>query len=346
MKDINEKNILDIIKKSVEEETPDVWEKVKTSESCKYELQERPLKMKKQNMYRAGAAVAACLLIAVIGFSTKIINFSGSNAENSGAKGSQANDMIAVAPGIQPAVPGRNSGSSAPEMMRLYTKDADLSEASKALNFEIAAPSWLPEGFTKVSAQLVSNNEDNSMPYMYVMKWSGQSKEELTVNITKYMSGEEKLKLQPSPMPAPGIQEGNGEKGNDAVPPTAGSKAVPPLPPEDKPQSVPGYNPSEGASSPPVTVVPISPGDGKDGANDSTAVSSGTASTSSAWAVVSVSAANTTVNGTDVQMYITSSGSYKTAVSAYWVYNGGSYSISASGISQDDMEKIIESMIK
>ena len=193
----------------------------------------------------------------------------------------------------------------------------------------------MPEGFTKASSKLFSSTEDGSQPYMYNIEYNSPAKKLLTVSITKYMTEEEKLKAQPAPMPEP-----VDKAAPDAV------IDLPALPPDAPSQSVPGYNPSQPTAPPTAVDKPLSTPVGKPTPQDRGigSGSSGSTGTAGSDKPVSVDFTSVKVKKIDVSITVITSSEYK-AVSAFWVYNGGSYNIYTDGISKDDMIKIIESMI-
>jgi hypothetical protein len=344
---ISEKEILKSIKQSVEVETPDVWEKIKSSEKYKYDFHKKALNSKVRRAYLPVAAAVLCVMVAAAGFKMNIFNLQG-----------KSNEFIAIAPGIAEDSSGREIAPVAPDIFRPFTKDADVNEAAKAFNIDIAVPTWMPEGFTKNSSKLFSSNEDGSKPYMYNIEYSGSGKKMLTVSITKYMTEDEKLKAQAAPMPMPMPEEKGAAVDLPTLPPDAPTQSspaynptgqaappntavdLPSLPPNAPAQSTPGYNPSAPAAPP---VGKPTPQDGVIGGGTNGNTGSGVTTPSSE--PISVEVTRVKIKGIDVNLTIMSSNESGT-VAAYWVYNGGNYNIYTDGISKSDMIKIIESMIK
>jgi hypothetical protein len=319
MSRINEKDILNSIKQSVEDETPDVWEKIQNAEKYKYDFDKKPSNSKRRRVYMPVAAALLCVMVAAAGFKMNIFNLQG-----------KSNEFIAIAPGVAEDSVGREIAPVAPDIFRPFAKDADVNEAAKALNIDIAVPTWMPEGFTKISSKLFSSTEDGNKPYMYNIEYSGPGKKLLTLSITKNITEEEKLKAQPTPMPVP---EEKGSSSNGTI-------DLPATPPDAPVQTTPSSN-STGPAAPPVG-KPI-PKDGVTGGGTSGNTGSGVTTPSSE--PVSVEITRVKVKEVDVNLTVMSSNE-NGAVSAFWVYNGGSYNIYTDGISKNDMNKIIESMIK
>jgi hypothetical protein len=330
MPDNNEKYILEGIKQSIENETPDVWENIKRAEKCKYEPDKKSYNPGIRNFRWIGAAAAACVIIVSVGLGTKLINPSGYINLTTG-NGSGTGQTAMIAPGTPEISTGRDSAAGSPEIYKPFIKDMDLNEASKALNLNIAAPTWLPDGFSKVSSKLYCMNEDGSKPYMYIVEYRSPSQKVLALSVSKYMTEEEKIKSQPGSIPELAAKNLPAEN----VPGTAAD--ISPVPPDYIVKTDPGYNPSAPASPPSKNEKPSN----TQNASDTPAVRGG--ESGSTGAAVSVEVKRVKIKDIDVDMTIT--GESKVP-SAYWVYNGGSYNMSSDGIPKDDMTKIIESMIK
>ncbi|MDP4088858.1 MAG: hypothetical protein Q8930_06245 [Bacillota bacterium] len=375
MSDISERDILDNIKKSIESETPEVWDKIKEVDECRFDPEKKPIKPKSRKAYFAATA-AACVLIAVSGLEIKNFISSKNNGEILAYSHGQGSATSLVAPGAPQDSAGRDVKTGTAEIYNPFTKDADVNEASTGLKFQIAEPSWLPDGFSKASSQLLSMNQDGSRPYMYTLVYCNTDKKMISINVTKYMTEEEKVKAQPAPMPMPEpAEKGSPEStGGSSADSGKGSILVPPTPPDATPQSVPGYSPSQPAIAPNAaekpsdtplrTDTPQASGNSSSAVSSNTTVSSGGSAISGSTAVsfggstgssgagisdpgatASVQFTSVKVKGTDVSLTFTS-GSENSTVSANWAYNGGNYYFYSDSIPKDDMIKIIESMIK
>lgn len=321
MPDIDEKDILKEIKRSIENETPDVWEKIKSTEKSRYGIDKKPIVSKKRKFYLA-ASVTACVMVATIVFTIKNINNPG--RENLWSSSGRTIGTTAEIGRASDAV------ASSPDIARLFTKDADKDEASKALNIDIVVPTWLPNGFKQVSSKLYSMNEDYSKPYMYNIEYSGQSIKMFTLSITKYMTEEEKIKSQS------GAESGPGSKDI----PVQSTQENTVIPPDYLPQSQSGNGSAE--SVPPVSKDKIS--SNVPNATDLPLYTgTGGSSAGSAGTAVSIEMINSKIENVDVCMTVEEGSK---VLSAYWVYKGGSYNISTDGISKDDMTRVIQSMLK
>lgn len=332
---ISEKDILENIKQSVETEAPDVWKKIQDAEKCKYDYNTIPSNSNKRRLY---VPVAAALIFAIIGFAGMKMNFFAPRNQGgeSLALGSGKNyNQGTIAPGLPQTAEDSAGRMGVPYIAIQYTKDADVIEASKALKFDVAVPSWMPTGFTKVSSKLYFSDKEESQPYMYNIEYKNDRKKLLTVSVTKYITEEEKLRSQPNSVPQPEDK---------------GASILPTAPPDAKPQSIPGYNPSSPASPPTATDTPSYSVDGKttpEGPNmgGGSGSSTGNAGTAAGGKPVSVDFSSVKIKSVDVSLTVTSSGEYG-SVSAFWIYNGGSYNIYSDGISKDELIKIVETMIK
>jgi hypothetical protein len=344
MPGINEKDILKSIKQSVENETPDVWEKVRDTEECKQDFERKPLYSIKRRRYLPAAAAMAFAVIVFVGFKTEILSLGG-KAGDSYALGERETTQGPRVPGGIENASDSIGKSGAPDIAVQITKEADLKEASKASKFDITEPSWVPEGFKKVSSKLYSFNKDFSQPYMYNMEYMNGGKKMLTLSVTKYMTEEEKLKSQPQPMPMPvegGVKNNTG--GGSTIPPD-GAVDLPASSP-DKPNSIPGY--SSSSPTPPTDLdKPSSTVEVKPTPRDGGGATGSAGSTSAAnpGKPVSVDFTTVKVRGVDVSLTVVSSSEFG-SVSAFFVYNGGSYNIFTDAVSKNDMIKIIESMVK
>jgi hypothetical protein len=344
---INEKDILKNIKQSVENETPDVWEKIRDADECKHDFEGRPIYSSKRRGYMPAVAAVAFAMILFAGFNSEILNLGGKSGDSYDLGGGQTIQGPRVPTGIENASDSI-SKAGAPNIAVQITKEADLKEASRALKFDITEPSWVPEGFKKISSKLYSFNKDFSQPYMYNMEYMNGAKKILTLNVTKHMTEEEKLKSQPEPMPMPMPAEGgvknNTGRGNTSSP--DGTVDLPATSP-DKPNSIPGYNPSsptppQAPADKPSATVEAKPTPRDGGGSTS---SSGSTSSANPGKPVSVDSTTVKVKGVDVSLTVVSSSEFG-SVSAFFVYNGGNYNIFTDSVSKNDMIKIIESMVK
>ncbi len=290
--------------------------------------------------YLTVTAAALCAMITFAGLNMKIFDRQATKVLVV-EEGGKDHSLGIITPGIAEDSIERDINAVAPDIFKPFTKDADVNEASKALKIDIVIPAWMPEGFTKAASKLFSSVEDGSQPYMYNIEYSGPGKKMLTVSITKNMTEEEKLKAQPAPMPnnADKGAANNTAQNNAAAPDIAID--LPAIPPDAPTQSAPGANPSQSAE-PPTTVEKPTPQDGNIGSSSAGNVGTGTAPSGKP---VSVEFNNVKIKNVDVTLTVISS-SENGAVSAFLVYNGGSYNIYTDGISKNDMFKIIESMIK
>ena len=341
MSNSSEKNLLKNIKQSIEKESPNIWSHIHSAQTCKYILDQKPSTSNMQRIYMPAAAVVLCVFVTFGALKIKLFNHPGNTFEYTiDSKGEGLGTT--AAPGVPESTIGRDTNKGTPEIYRLYTKDADVDEASKALKFNIVAPTWVPEGFTKTSAQLYANSENGSNPYMYHLEYSTSAKKILIITITKAMTDEEKSKMQPEIMPIP-IDKGEATKNQEKPSSDMNSTtAVQALPPDYQASSVPPYNPSEPAAPTTSAAEPtLPPQTGKDtpGSSKSSGGSIGSSGNSS-----SIEFAKIKIKTIDVSMSIMASSSNE-VISASWVYNGGNYNISTDGISKEAMTKIIESMI-
>lgn len=324
-----EKDILKSIKHSVEAETPDVWDKIQTSERNKYDFHEKPLNAKVRNRYApVMAAVVLCVIVSLAGIKMKLFQLPRQN-NNLVAQGGQSSGREIIPPGVP-----EDSKSSTSTLFDPFTKDADVKEASKAFGINLVEPVWMPQGFTKVSAKLYSNDKDGKQPYMYNIEYKNGDML-FAINI---------MKNQPAPIP---VDIGDGGKTASSNAASSGAADIPTLPPDAPVQSGPVINTVEPAS-PPTNVgkpldtpaqIPAQQGGNTGGG------SSGSAGTAPANEPVSVPLTSIKIKNIEVSMTVVDS-KQKGALSAAWIYEGGSYSIYTDGIAKEDMAKIIESMIK
>lgn len=315
-----EKVILKSIKQSVEAGTPDVWDKVKTSEKYKYDFNERPLKAKVRNRFvPVMAAAALCAVVALSGMKMKLFELPR-----------HSNEFIARGDGqnlgqeIMPSDSAEDSKGSASQLFDPFIKDADIKEASKAFGFNLFEPSWMPKGFEKVSAKLYSNDKDGKQPYMYNIEYkSGGKLFTITIMKDQYIPVDDSQAASSGaassgaalPPDAPVQSNGNSNSTEPASPPKADKAS-------DAPLEVPYVN-GEGVSG------------------------SSAGSTEAAPGSEPVSGLITSDKIKDREVSITfADSSKKTVLSAAWIYKGGSYSICTDGVAKEDMVKIIESMIK
>lgn len=325
-----EKDILKSIKHSVEAETPDVWDKIQTSEKNKYDFYEKPLNAKVRNRYAlAMTAAVLCTVVGLAGIKMKLFQLPRQNNELV-AQSSGVNSGREIIP---PGIP-EDSKSGTSTLFDPFTKDADVKEASKAFAINVVEPAWMPQGFTKVSAKLYSNDKDGKQPYMYNVEYkNGNTLFAITI-----------MKNQPVPMP---VDKGDGSGATSSNAAASGPANLPALPPDAPVQSAPGYNKTE-VASPPTNVgkplntpaqIPAQQGGNTGGG------SSGSAGTAPASEPISVQLTSIKIKNIEVSMTVVDS-KEKGALSAAWIYEGGSYSIYTDGIAKQDMIKIIESMIK
>jgi hypothetical protein len=313
-----EKDILKSIKQSVEDETPNVWEEIQTSEKYKYDFYEKPLKAKTKKRYApAMAAAVLCAVVALAGIKMKLFELPRQN-----------NDLVARTEAPEDS----KSGTSL--IFEPITKDADVKEASKAFGINVVEPSWMPQGFKKVSAKLYSNDKAGKQPYMYNIEYkNGNTLFAVTV-----------MKNQPAPMP---IDKGDASKAASSNAASSGAADMPKLPPDAAVQSAQSNN----------TIEPSPPSTNAGKASDTPASmpakqggitgggSAGSAGSAPGSEPVSAQFTNIKIKNIEVSMTVVDS-KENGALSAVWLYEGGSYSIYTDGVSKEDMVKIIESMIK
>jgi hypothetical protein len=329
-----EKDILNNIKKAVEAETPDVWDKIQAAEKYKYNFNEKPLKTKARNRYMpVMIAAALCGVIALAGTRMKSFEFIAQGNE-SVAIGSEQDSVREILPARAP----EDSKGSSSTLFDPFTKDADVKEASKAFGINVVEPNWMPQGFTKTSAKLYSNDKGGKQPYMYNIEYKKGNKP-FAITIMKYMAEEEKLKAEPAPMPELAGGAGNATSSGAA----SGAADIGSLPPDAPVQSKPGYDVIEPVLPNNASDLPAKASDGK-GVNAG-GVSSGSTGSAPGSEPVSVQLTSIKIRNIEVSMTVVDS-KEEGALSAAWIYEGGSYSIYTDGITKEDMIKIVESMIK
>ena len=355
MSKIKEKDILKNIKEAVESETPEVWDKIKSSDKCKYDLEFQSPKPK-YSPVRKYSLVAACFLFVFVALGTRILQLPKDLAAPQYDSGGRTVGFQEGGTRF-PAMVSEDAKGGTPDIYRPFSKEVNAEEAAKAMNLQILTPTWLPQGFTQVNSILFSYDEKGSQPYMYSREYRNAAGKIITIDVTKNIKGDGKA--LPAPMPMP-VDPGNGAVKTDgrepaikpevlpgkvdagiapdhkAVPPDY--KEIPPTPPVVNGQTTPGYNPSAVVDKPsnavdlptaPREMTPPQSSGGNSGSN----------------AVVSVQFVRTEINGVIVDMTVTSSKEPE-VLNAHWVGTESFYNISTSGISKNDMIKILTSIIK
>jgi hypothetical protein len=352
MSKINEDNILNKIKESIDSETPDVWEKIKSADKCKFNPEGQASKPK-YTMIRRYSLAAACLLFIIVALNTKNFQYERNAATPEYNEVGRTTDL--ANDGLRPPSMPAEDAIGNPDIYKPIYRDAGIDEARKALGIDILLPTWLPEGFTQASSKLFSYDEKGSEPYMYSIEYRDNAGNILTLGITKFISKPQETR--PAPMPYdPGTREiapderEKLQRGPALLPPEElemtppDYKEVQPSEPRDRGQSSPAFDPSKDITDLPYrdepSLTPSTPKEDtfpKDGG--------GSSGNSGRDGSVSVEFVNIEIHGTTIGMTIR--GSNDAAVlAAFWTHNEVSYNISTSGISQEDMIKILKSMDK